>query len=204
MKLFNLIKSNNWLSSELTLLGLYPDQEEVLDEYRKVFEKLQTTEPAEYDELEIILTEYDCDLNFENEKETYVDVSGQKKIPDPDSITNGYAIEFLGWDKWLGMYLAPETLNKFSELEIIAHCLFEMTFVDYEEEAIQQKFKSISDTVEEYKKLTDEEKNQKTISLEELKKQKLTKTNDSINFEKENIRFMLPPPPPPPIRRKGK
>ena len=176
----------------------------MLDEYRKVFEKLQTTEPAEYDELEIILTEYDCDLNFENEKETYVDVSGQKKIPDPDSITIGYAIEFLGWDKWLGMYLAPETLNKFSELEIIAHCLFEMTFVDYEEEAIQQKFKSISDTVEEYKKLTDEEKNQKTISLEELKKQKLTKTNDSINFEKENIRFMLPPPPPPPIRRKGK
>jgi hypothetical protein len=79
-----------------------------------------------------------------------------------------------------------------------------MTFVDYEEEAIQQKFKSISDTVEKYKKLTDEEKNQKTISLEELKKQKLTKTNDSINFEKENIRFMLPPPPPPPIRRKGK
>ena len=180
------------------------DQEEVLDDYRKVFEKLQTTEPAEYDELEIILTEYDCDLNFENEKETYVDVSGQKKIPDPDSITNGYAIEFLGWDKWLGMYLATETLNKFSELEIIAHCLFEMTFVDYEEEAIQQKFKSISDTVEKYKKLTDEEKNQKTISLEELKKQKLTKTNDSINFEKENIRFMLPPPPPPPIRRKGK
>jgi hypothetical protein len=36
-------------------------------------------------------------------------------------------------------------------------------------------------------------------------KQKLTKTNDSINFEKEDIRFMLPPPPPPtPIRRKGK
>jgi hypothetical protein len=46
-----------------------------------------------------------------------------------------------------------------------------MTFVDYEEESIQQQFKSISDRVEEYKKLTDEEKIQQTISLEELKKQ---------------------------------
>ena len=171
MKLFNLIKSNNWLSVELTLLGLYPDQEEMLDEYRKVFEKLQITDPAEYDDIEIILTEYDCDPNIENEKETYVDVSGQKKIPDPDSITNGYAIEFLEWNKWLGMELALETLKNFSELEIIAHCLFEMTFIDYKEDAIQQQFKSISDTVEEYKKLTDEEKNQQTISYEDLKKQ---------------------------------
>ncbi len=171
MKLFNLIKSNNWLSVELTLLGLYPDQEEMLAEYRKVFEKLQITNPAEYDDIEIILTEYDCDPNIENEKETYVDVSGQKKIPDPDSITNGYAIEFLEWDKWLGMELALETLKNFSELEIIAHCLFEMTFIDYKEDAIQKQFKSISDTVEEYKKLTDEEKNQQTISYEDLKKQ---------------------------------
>jgi hypothetical protein len=171
MKLFDLIKANNWLSIELTLLGLYPDQEEMLDEYRTVFEKLQITEPAAYDELEIILTEYDCDPNFEKEKETYVDVSGQKKIPEPDSITNGYAIEFLEWDKWLGMDLALETIKNFSDLEIIAHCMYEMTFVAYEEESIQQQFKSISDTVEEYKKLTDEEKKQQTISLEELKKQ---------------------------------
>ena len=171
MKFFELIKSNNWLSTELTLLALYPDQQKMLDEYRNVFEKLQITEPAPYDELEIVLTEYDCDPNFESEKETYVDVSGQKKIPDPDSITNGYAIEFLEWDKWLGMDLAPETIKNFSDLEIIAHCLFEMTFVDYEEEAIQQQFKAISDSVDEYKKLTDEEKKQETISVDELKRQ---------------------------------
>jgi hypothetical protein len=61
------------------MLKLYPDQEKMLNEYRNVYEKLKIIEPAEYDELEIILTEYDCDPNFENEKETYVDVSGQKK-----------------------------------------------------------------------------------------------------------------------------
>lgn len=170
MKLYDLIKSNNWLSVELTLLNLYPDQDKMLDEYRNVYEKLKITEPADYDELEIILTEYDCDPHFESEKETYVDISGQKKIPEPNTITNGYAIEFLDWDKWLGMDLAVETTKNFSDLEIIAHCLYEMTFIDYDEEAIQGQLKSLNDTVEEYKKLTDEEKKQKTISLDELKK----------------------------------
>ncbi len=170
MKLYDLIKSNNWLSVELTLLNLYPDQDKMLDEYRNVYEKLKITEPADYDELEIILTEYDCDPHFESKKETYVDISGQKKIPEPNTITNGYAIEFLDWDKWLGMDLAVETTKNFSDLEIIAHCLYEMTFIDYDEEAIQGQLKSLNDTVEEYKKLTDEEKKQKTISLDELKK----------------------------------
>jgi hypothetical protein len=170
MKLYDLIKSNNWLSVELTLLKLYPDQDKMLDEYRNVYDKLKITDPADYDELEIILTEYDCDPNFESEKETYVDVSGQKKIPYSNAITNGYAIEFLEWDKWLGMDLAVKTIKNFSDLEIIAHCLYEMTFIDYQEEAIQEQLKSLNDTVEEYKKLTQEEKKQKTISLDELKR----------------------------------
>lgn len=170
MKLSELIKSYNWLSVELTLLKLYPDQNQMLDEYRKVYEKLKVTEPADYDELEIILTEYDSDPDFESDKETYVDVLGQKKNSDPNDISNSYAIEFLEWDKWLGMDLALETTKNFSDLEIIAHCLYEMTFIDYDEDVIQQQLKSLTDTVEEYKKLTDEERKQKTISFEELKR----------------------------------
>jgi len=170
MNLYDLIKSYNWLSVELTLLKLYPDQDKMLDEYRNVYEKLKLTEPADYNELEIVLTEYDNDPNFESDKETYVDVSGQKKIPNPNDITSGYAIEFLEWGKWLGMDIAKETTKNFSDLEIIAHCLYEMTFIDYDEEAIQEQFKSLNDNLEEYKKLTEEEKEQKTISLDELKR----------------------------------
>lgn len=170
MKLYDLIKSNHWLSVELTLLKLYPDQDRMLDEYRNVYEKLKVTEPADYDELEIILKEYDCDPNFESDKETYVDVSGQKKIPALNDITNGYAIEFLEWDKWLGMDIATETTKNYSDLEIIVHCLYEMTFIDYDEDGIQGQLKTLNDRIEDYKKLTDEEKKQQTISLDELKK----------------------------------
>lgn len=168
MKLHDLIKSYEWLSVELTLLRLYPDQEKMLDDYKKVFEKLKITEPTEYDELEIILTKHDCDLYLESEDEGYVDVSGQKKESDQNSITSSYAIEFLEWNKWLGMNLAKETTKNFSDLEIIAHCLYEMTFIDYDEEAIQQQFKSLNDKAEEYKNLKNKEKEQKTITLDEL------------------------------------
>lgn len=149
----------------------------MLDEYRNVFEKLKITEPSEY-ELEIVLTECDGEPDFESDTETYVDVFGRKKIPDPNSITESYAIEFLEWDKWLGMDLAPETIKNFSNLEIIAHCLYEMTFIGYDEDEIQEQLKLLNDSVEEYNKLTDEEKKQNTISLDELKR-RLDKENGS-------------------------
>jgi len=68
------------------------------------------------------------------------------------------------------MDLAPETTKKFSDLEIIAHCLYEMTFIDYNEEEIKEQFDKINDRVEEYKNLTKEEKKEKTITLDKLKR----------------------------------
>lgn len=171
MKFTDLIKSHNWLSVELTLLNLYPDQQEIIDQYKNVFDSLLIMEP-ENDEMLIVLTEYECDDDEENEsKSTYVDVSGRKlELETDNSLTDSYAIEFVKWEKWLGMEVAPETLYNFNELEIIAHCLFEMTFCGYEQEEIQEQFDSINRTVEDYKRMTDEEKEEKTISLEELKK----------------------------------
>ena len=55
------------------------------------------------------------------------------------------------------MDLAPETTEKFSDLDIIAHCLYEMTFIGYNEEEISEQFETINERVEEYKNLTKEE-----------------------------------------------
>ena len=169
MKLNEIIKSYNWLSIELTLIRLYPDQETMVDDYRNVFEKLMYLVPEEYD-MSIVLTEYDCDPDNESEVKTYVDVSGRNKEKDPNSITDSYAIEFVAWEKWLGMDLAPETTKTFSDLEIIAHCLYEMTFIGYNEEEINEQFDAIKESVKEFKNLTKEEKEEKTITLDELKR----------------------------------
>ena len=170
MKFEHLIKSHSWLSIEATLLNLYPDQEKIIDEYKRIFENLQIIEPAE-SEMLIVLTECEYDTDEDDKtKSTYVDVSGRKLETDPNSLTESYAIEFVKWEKWLGMSLAPETLDNFNELEIITHCLYEMTFCGYEQEEIKGKFDSLKKSVDEYKNLTDEEKQNQTVSLKELKK----------------------------------
>ncbi|MDD3772481.1 MAG: hypothetical protein PHC38_07485 [Weeksellaceae bacterium] len=168
MKLYDLIKSNNWLSVEITLLRLYPDQINMIDEYRNVFEKLKFMKPEEND-MSIVLTEYDNDVDDESEIKTHIDVSGRKEEKEIDSLTDSYALEFVEWKEWLGMDLATETIKNFNELEIISHCLFEMTFMGYEEKDIKEQLDEITKRIDEYKYLTEEEKKLKTISFEEIK-----------------------------------
>jgi hypothetical protein len=180
MKFKDLISSANWLSVELTLLRLYPEQENMLEEYRTVFEKLQAMESVD-NEMTIVLTTYDPDPDGDSDDETYVDVSGRENKPDRDGLTDSYAIEFVEWNKWLGMDLAPETSINFSDLEIVAHCLYEMTFVSFEEEEIQEQLKSLEKTVEELKNMTNEEKQKQTLSLEELLRQLEDKEGGNLN-----------------------
>lgn len=149
----------------MTILELYPDIKNVIEEHKKVFEKIKLLEPESY-EMEIVLAEYED--NYDEEITTYVDVSGRKlnKVE-----TESYALEFTEWKKWLGMKLAKETVKNFTELEIISHCLYEMTFVDFEENEIQEQFDIIKNAESEYMNLTEEERKDITISLEELMKQ---------------------------------
>lgn len=170
MKLYELIKSNHWLSIELTLLKLYPEQEEFLDDYRIVFEKLQSTSVKEQ-HLEIVFTECFDYTDDENEGEHYIDVSGQKKTEDSAASSISYALEFKEWNKWLGMDIASSTIENFSELEIIAHCLNEMNFIGFDEEEIQEELKLLNGTIETYQQMSEEEKKKNTNSLENFLKE---------------------------------
>lgn len=54
MKFKDFIQAHSWLSIEMTLLNLYPDQKNNLEAYKAIFESLQIME-AEYDEMLIVL-----------------------------------------------------------------------------------------------------------------------------------------------------
>lgn len=164
MKFHELIKSNEWLTIELTFSKLYPDQQGSIENYRLVYEALKFLEPKNSD-IDIILNPYDDDG-----QPSLVDVYGRNPHPEPDDINNALALEFTSWDKWLGMGIDTLALKEFSEPEIICHCLNEMTFVGFEQEEIQAEFDKLKSIVDEYKALTPEEKAKQTISLDELKK----------------------------------
>lgn len=164
MKFHELIKSNEWLTIELTFSNLYPDQQGSIENYRSVYEALKFLEPKDSD-IDIILNPYDDDS-----KPSLVDVYGRNPHPEPEDINDALAIEFTSWDKWLGMNIDKLVLKEFSEPEIICHCLNEMTFVGFEQEEIQAEFDKLKSIIDEYKALTPKEKAKRTISLDELKK----------------------------------
>ena len=164
MKLAELIRTNNWLSIELTLLEIYPDQIDSIDAYKRVYENLQFIEIEESE----ITIELEQGYDDETGGKSMVDVSGAKKINDENAITNSLAIEFVPWKEWLGMTISENTFTEFNELEIIAHCLYEMTFMGYDEEEIQDQLSNIKGIAEEYENMTDEEKKANTKSLDDL------------------------------------
>jgi hypothetical protein len=165
MKLQDLIKTNNWLSIEMTLLSLYPDQQKNVEAYRGIFSKLQQMKSVN-SKIQIAIRRHYEDRDNE---EDYVEVYGMKENKGNEK-PEVLAIEFTPWRKWLGMRINESTLKEFNELEIICHCLFEMTFMGYDEKEIQKEFSSLKKTVDELKNMTAEERKKNTTSLDDLLK----------------------------------
>jgi len=175
MNLKLLLQKYRWLSVATILLDLYPDEEKNIMGYQEVFEKLLLMPPQD-SEMAIVVVH--CKDEFDGEE--YVNVSGEYLHPKNEEETYSHAIEFTPWQEWLGMEIHPESLDHFTELEIIAHCLYEMTFVGFEQEVIQDEIKRIKDISEDYKKMTNEEKKANTTALEDLLKD-LNDDNDKEN-----------------------
>ena len=137
-----IIKNNNWAGVKKMLLKLYPDQKGNISSYKKVFNKLQVLEPTEQDFS--ILARWVKD----DEENDYVIVSGYyNSDKDADGQpTEDYALDFTPWSKWLGMDIDQNTLKTFSELEIIAHCLYDLTFYGFDEDTIQEALKEYKDS----------------------------------------------------------
>lgn len=165
MKLKDLIQSNSWLSIETILLQLYPSEEENRFAYMDVFDDLLFMNSEDSD-IEIVVAQQKDDFDGEE----YVDVYGSYKNPKNEEEEYSQALEFTPWNEWLGMEISQESLLHFTELEIIAHCLFEMTFIGFEEEVIQEEMKTMKSSLEDYKNISEKEKSENTISLEDLLK----------------------------------
>ncbi len=162
MNFQQLIGSNHWLSVKAVLISLYPDQEESIDTYEEVYQQLLEMDQADND-MQIVIT--NC-FDDETGEPSHVDVAGFK----PTGLENetSYAIEFTPWKEWLGMELGKETLSNFMELEIIAHCLYEMTFIAFDETEIKDSLSDIENIAEEFKNMTPEEKKRNTKSLDDI------------------------------------
>lgn len=159
MKFKELIDKYDWDDVCSTFRQLYPDQEKNIEGYKQAFSELQDIKPVET-EMRIVIE----DLFDEYDKEYYTHISGKdgtlNKESDPeyfkdDELGNqevSYGIEFTDWAEWLGMDIDTETLNNYTELDIIGHCLCEMTFYGFTQEKIKKQLAQLEEEAEEAKK----------------------------------------------------
>lgn len=161
-----LIHRHHWLSIETELIRLYPDEEKQIDAYQDVYNKLKLLTPEPSD-ITIRLKE------ITDEDETYVDVDGYYTDGRVDKFSgnDALALDFTLWEQWLWMPVDVHALDEFTELEVIAHCLFEMTFIAFDQEEIQEQMDDLKKTVDEYENMTLEERKRNTKSLENFLKE---------------------------------
>ena len=158
----DLINQTEWLSIEFTLLELYSNIKEDIEAHKTAYEKIKQLKPNAIN-MEIVLVEYED--GFDDELISYVDVSG-KKLDKKD--LQSYAIEFMSWNDWLGMRISRDSLLNFNELEIVSHCIYEMTFIDFDEEEIEYQKNKLNTIVDDFQNLSEKEKQEKIISIEDV------------------------------------
>lgn len=158
MKFKELIDKYNWDDVWSNLQQLYPDQEKNMEGYERVFSELQTIKPVKT-KMRIVIE----DVFDEFDNEHYTHVSGKdgtlnkESYPEyfkDDELGNqeiSYGIELTDWAKWLAMDIDYESIQKYSELDIIGHCLWEMSFFGFTRKSIKKELAQLEKAAEEAK-----------------------------------------------------
>lgn len=110
--------------------------------FEMVFNKLKEMEPV-YREDGMMIEIKHVVQKFEGEVEEFDSVGGV------DNDGKRWGLDFTPWAEWLGMGIYEDTTQKYSPEEIVAHCLWEMTFYGYYEQDIQQKADDLRKVKEE-------------------------------------------------------
>lgn len=127
-----LVKKYEWCFVRERFLKLYPTQEPGLEKYKYVFECLQSTELIDTNNT-ILCIDHVKNGTAENDEWDHV------YAIETNNKDDRFSLEFEKWGFWLNLPISDETLCKYSELDIICHCLWEMTFAGFTEEDIQRR-----------------------------------------------------------------
>jgi hypothetical protein len=179
MKFKEIINKTDWNDIKLVLYEYYYKKSEdcdILYEYEKVFNELKILKEENCQNMRLYIEKYkdfdskddsiqvigrNGELNKESEDFKFFKDNVDEKFANSE-IT--YALEMIRWEKWLDMKVPFEVFSNFSMPEIVAHSLFEMTFIGFSQDQIQDELNELIKRVEEIKN-----GEAKTISLEEFK-----------------------------------
>jgi hypothetical protein len=86
----------------------------------------------------------------EDEDSGYHDVLGKDGSLRGNGEEECFGLFLVDWDEWLGMEIEANTLEKYSELEILCHIFWEMTWCGYSMKKVE-KFRQRLDRISKSK-----------------------------------------------------
>ena len=179
-QLGQIVGSVDWDEVEFALVRLYPDAEDSLEGYHKVFAKLRDLAPtANMMRIAIQMT-----FRPEIDDAPFLEVVGRdgslnrdqpdfphlgKPVDSPFALAETeFALELHPWSEWLGMAVDALTLIEHDRPEIVAHCLHEMTFFGFDEKTVEAQRAEIERRADAVRAMSDEERNRTSVPLEQV------------------------------------
>lgn len=149
--------SNSFILHHLTFV--YPELLQDIEEYAKVLDTLRMIPPSKSQEdymqgMYLVVQEYDnppflvSGQNGKTQKE-WNRVTGE--FINEDMLTDDlecFGLDMNPWSEWLGLPISEESLAKYGETTIVAHCLVEMCRSGFTEEEIQSYRQSLMEELE--------------------------------------------------------
>lgn len=166
--LLDLLKRNSIADVLLRIVDLYPDQASFFKDYEAQYTKCLGLTPVPCDmRIMVYTTKPD---EFFPEEEPSVDVSGTRggtrredwvrehgdKPLDMDPTHHSwdepehYGLSMTPWAEWVGMVVEEPSLAEFPEVDILAHCLWEMSWHGFDEEDAANVLTSLKASIDEY------------------------------------------------------
>ncbi len=149
MTLAELIERCDGSAVREALLAHYPDAVDALEALEQVLGHLRQLSP-EADSMRIHIEEV---FRPGIDDEPFTDVSGRdaglNEDGDSAQAQTAFALEFTPWTRWLGMAIDPSTLQRYTHPQIAAHCLWEMTYLGFEEADIEKAVQALGRSAKE-------------------------------------------------------
>jgi hypothetical protein len=146
----DLVDKFNFTEVSEALLELYPDQKQNIRGYKITWDELEHLHPSkEISDMSIKITKV---------KDTYDNTSYYSTHGVTKNKKETYALDFSSFKDWLGFKIHPSTLKRMKQLNIMAHCLWEMTFNGFASSEIAKQRNRLKSIV---KKIDKENKRKK-------------------------------------------
>jgi len=120
----DIVDLHQWKDIYRRMAKLYPKPHKNLEGYKRVFKVLRKLD-ATKKRSRLLIELYACYDKYDDRYYTSVHGVTPKRRGDT------YALEFSSWQEWLGMRVSDASIYAYESVDIICHCLYEMTFFGF-------------------------------------------------------------------------